>query len=142
MSFHVGVKKRTPNVTGIGALSQREAGARLDEGCPRGSTGNAAVPQIPVEITTRECGGYAQNVRRCWPSAARREGHEHITANSARKPTASPTAHHPVLVSGPWKSLSRRDRSSFSTLFIAHAPARLALASPCPEFPRESKENA
>jgi hypothetical protein len=26
MSFHVGVKKRTPNVTGIGALSQRKAG--------------------------------------------------------------------------------------------------------------------
>src|ERR1035438_7889259 len=26
MSFHVGVKKRTPNVTGISALSQRKAG--------------------------------------------------------------------------------------------------------------------
>jgi hypothetical protein len=37
---HIEVKKKTQIVTGIGALSQREAGARLDEGCPRGSTGN------------------------------------------------------------------------------------------------------
>src|ERR1035437_7603056 len=58
---HIEVKKKTQIVTGIGALSQRERGARLDEGCPRWSTSNLSGGLLYSKI---EVGNYGLEVGR------------------------------------------------------------------------------
>src|ERR1017187_9841400 len=62
MSFHVGVKKRTPNVTGISALSQRKAGT----GCRP-----APINQNPAKTIEWRMSSWEGGTQPTWSHGAR-----------------------------------------------------------------------